>query len=51
MTTITKQFSSLEDVYHFIDDEFDYVMPNEKAKVEIVYLNFKYRVTIETEVE
>lgn len=49
MVTVTKQFTDIEDVLHFIDTEAGYVTMNDKFKVEVTLVNRKFRVTIETE--
>jgi hypothetical protein len=51
MTTIVKQFTDLEDALWFVDDQAGYVTMDEEFKVEIVLVNRKFRVTVETEAE
>lgn len=51
MTVVTKQFTDLDDALWFIDDQAGYVTMDEYFKVEILLVNRKFRVTIETESE
>jgi hypothetical protein len=51
MTTITKQFTDINDALWWIDDQAGYVKMDEHFKVELVIINRKFRVTIETEAE